>query len=146
MMLSFAGRLTLVNSVLSCLPVYYLSLFRMLECIAKEFERIKAAFLLRGSDLKRKVHLVKWEEVTTSIGQGGLGIRKIRVVNSCLLFKWWWRFAEETKTLWRRVICSKYNQEKCSWLLSCAASNRLPRLWSDIILVPNFNPDLLERF
>lgn len=44
------------------------------------------------------------------------------------------------------MICSKYNQEECSWLPSCVASNRLSRLWFDIILVSNFNPNLLDRF
>lgn len=77
-MLSFAGRLTMVKSILSCLPVYYLSPFKMPEGVAKEFERIQAAFLWGGSDLRRNVHLVKWEKVTTSFGQGGLGIRKLR--------------------------------------------------------------------
>lgn len=44
------------------------------------------------------------------------------------------------------MICSKYNHEEYSWLPSGAASNRLSRLLSDIISVPNFNPDLLDRF
>ncbi|XP_028055575.1 uncharacterized protein LOC114259750 [Camellia sinensis] len=88
-MLSLAGRLTLIKSVLSSLPVYYLSLFKMPEGVAREFKKIKAAFLWNGNDLKRKVHLVKWLEVTKSVGQGGLGIRRIRDVNACLLLKWW---------------------------------------------------------
>lgn len=115
-MLSFAGRLALIKSVLSCLPVYYLSLFRMPEGLAKNFERIQATSLWGGSDLKRKVHLVKWEEITRSIANGGLGIRKVRVANSGLLLKWWWRFACESKALWRKVICCKYNIEECCWL------------------------------
>lgn len=36
--LSFAGRLTLIKSVLSSLPVFYLSLFRMPEGVARDFE------------------------------------------------------------------------------------------------------------
>ncbi|XP_028106682.1 uncharacterized protein LOC114305746 [Camellia sinensis] len=43
--LSFASRLTLIKAVLSNLPVYYLSLFKMLEGIAKEIDSIQAAFL-----------------------------------------------------------------------------------------------------
>ncbi|XP_028067002.1 uncharacterized protein LOC114269851 [Camellia sinensis] len=66
-MLSLAGRLTLIKSVLSSLPVYYISLFKMPEGVAHEFQKIKAAFLWNGNDLKRKVHLVKWLEVTKSV-------------------------------------------------------------------------------
>ena len=58
-LLSFAGRLTLIKAGLSNLPVYYLSLFKMPAGIAKEIERIQAAFLWRGPDLMRRLHLVK---------------------------------------------------------------------------------------
>ncbi|XP_028090980.1 uncharacterized protein LOC114291133 [Camellia sinensis] len=60
--LSFAGRLTLVKAVLSSLPVYFLSLFKLPEGIAKEIDKIQASFLWGGSNLKRKIHLVKWSE------------------------------------------------------------------------------------
>lgn len=106
-MLSFARRLTLIKSVLSSLPVYYLSLFKMPEGVAREIEKIEAAFLWGGDGLKRKVHLVKWMEVTKSVAQGGLGIRRIRDVNACLLLKWWWKFGNQISALWRHVICSR---------------------------------------
>ncbi|CAL5344867.1 unnamed protein product [Camellia sinensis] len=145
-MLSFAGRLVLIKSALSCLPVYYLSLFRMPEGVAKDFERIQAAFLWGGLDLKRKVHLVKWEEVTNSIENGGLGVRKVRVANSCLLLKWWWRFACESKALWRKVICSKYNIDECCWLPISADSWKQSKLWRDITSLASFYPSMLECF
>ncbi|XP_028125599.1 uncharacterized protein LOC114322487 [Camellia sinensis] len=44
-MLSFAGRVTLIKSVLSCLPIYYMSLFRIPKCVAREIDKIQAAFL-----------------------------------------------------------------------------------------------------
>ncbi|CAL5417851.1 unnamed protein product [Camellia sinensis] len=77
-MLSFAGRLTLIKSVLSSLPVYYLSLFKMPDGVAREVEKLEAAFLWGGNGLKRKIHLVKWLDVTKSVPQGGLGIRRLR--------------------------------------------------------------------
>ncbi|XP_028055425.1 uncharacterized protein LOC114259593 [Camellia sinensis] len=42
------GRLTLIKSVLSSLPVYYLSLFKMPKGVAHEIEKIEAAFLWGG--------------------------------------------------------------------------------------------------
>lgn len=41
---SFAGRVTLIKSMLSALPVYYMSLFKMPDCVAKEIDRIQASF------------------------------------------------------------------------------------------------------
>lgn len=98
-LLSFVGRLTLIKAVVSSLPVYYLSLFRIPEGVAKEIERLQASFLWGGSDLKRKIHMVKWEEITKRVDQGGLGIRRIREMNTCLLIKWWWRFGLEAGAL-----------------------------------------------
>ena len=80
-LLSYAGRLTLVKAVLSSIPVYYLSLFKLPEGIAKDLDKIQASFLWGGPDLKRKIHLVKWAEDTKSIKQGGLGVKRIRDVN-----------------------------------------------------------------
>ncbi|XP_028123599.1 uncharacterized protein LOC114320724 [Camellia sinensis] len=88
-LLSFAGRLTLIKVVTSSLPVYYLSLFKIPVGVAREFEKLQARFLWGVSELKRKLHMVKWEDITKSVEQGGLGIRRVRVVNDCLLVKWW---------------------------------------------------------
>ena len=58
-LLSFAGRLTLIKSVLSSLPIYYISLFKIPAGVAKEIERLQSTFLWGGSDLRRKVHMVR---------------------------------------------------------------------------------------
>ena len=39
---------------------------------------------------------------------GGLGIKKMMIFNQALLGKWLWCYAIENKSLWRRVIESKY--------------------------------------
>ncbi|XP_028115369.1 uncharacterized protein LOC114313204 [Camellia sinensis] len=61
-MLSFAGRLTLLK-----------------------LDRIQAAFLWDDSETKKKFNMVNWNEVSTNIDQGGLGVRNLREVNDCLL-------------------------------------------------------------
>lgn len=86
-MLSFARRLTLVKAVTSALPVYYLSLFKMPVGVAEEFDKLQASFLWGGLELKRKIYMIKWEELSKRVDQGGLGIRKVKEVNSCLLIK-----------------------------------------------------------
>lgn len=42
--LSFAGKMTLIKAVLSNLPMYYLSLFKMLEGIAMEIAEFRLLF------------------------------------------------------------------------------------------------------
>lgn len=86
-MLSFPRRLTLIKFVMTNLPIYYLSLFKIPVGMAKEIEKIQSAFLWGGYDLRRKVHMAKWEVITKNKSLGGLGVRRIRTMNECLLLK-----------------------------------------------------------
>ncbi|XP_028113522.1 uncharacterized protein LOC114311595 [Camellia sinensis] len=88
-LLSFVGRLTLVKSVLDSIPGYYISLFNLPIGIAKEIDKLKSAFLWGSSELRRKIHMVKWNDVSMNKDQGGSGIRKTRDTNACMLLKWW---------------------------------------------------------
>ncbi|XP_028113211.1 uncharacterized protein LOC114311295 [Camellia sinensis] len=139
-LLSFAGRLTLIKSVMSNLPIYYLSLFRIPAGVAKEIERIQSAFLWGGSDLRRKIHMVRWEVVSKNKNLGGLGLRRIKSFNQCLLLKWWWRFGVENKSLWKEVICSKYVSLDGRWTPQLIS--RESKIWSDIIQAVMSNPEL----
>lgn len=47
--LSFEGHLTLMNSILSALPTYWMSIFRLPSWVIKEIDRIKRDFLWSGS-------------------------------------------------------------------------------------------------
>lgn len=39
----------------------------------------------------------------------GLGIGSILHMNIALIFKWWWKFLEETSPLWKRLVCSVHD-------------------------------------
>ncbi|XP_023743189.1 uncharacterized protein LOC111891376 [Lactuca sativa] len=56
--LSFGGRLTLIKSVLSNLPTYYLSLFRAPVGVIEELEKIRRTFLWGGCEDRKKIHWV----------------------------------------------------------------------------------------
>ena len=74
----------------------------MPEGVAKELDKIQAAFLWGGSVIKSKIHMVKWSEVTRSVIKGGLG-SNLWDVNACLLLMWWWRFSGDENLLWKKV-------------------------------------------
>ena len=54
--LSIGGRVTMLNSVLACLPVYYMSLFQISKTVKLVLDRILRRFLWGGSSNKRKLH------------------------------------------------------------------------------------------
>ncbi|GMP84262.1 hypothetical protein CsSME_00037854 [Camellia sinensis var. sinensis] len=144
--LSFGGRLTLIKSMLSSLPVYYLSLFKMHVSVIKELESIQAKLLWGGSDLKRKIHMVKWSDVTRRRDAGGLGIRSLSVMNLHLLVKWWWRFGCTNRVLWKDILCSKYDYATNGWLPSFVPQTNVSRVWKDILSASVSNPSVLVLY
>lgn len=78
--------------------------------------------------------------------QGGLGVRRVKEVNDCLLLKWRWRFGVENKALWRRVICSKYRLEEGSWSPPVSPISRFSKMWKDILSGSEQSGNLVEFF
>ena len=53
--------------------------------------------------------------VCTGKEKGGLGLRKLVLLNKALLCKWVWRFARAKDELWKQVLTAKYGQEELGW-------------------------------
>ncbi|GJU22799.1 hypothetical protein Tco_1156141 [Tanacetum coccineum] len=104
--LSIGGRLTLIKSVLSSLPLYYMSSF------------------------KKKMSLIGWNKILASKKNGGLGISSFFAYNCALLFKWIWRFLANGASLWSRFISAIYGI-RGALDNSSSYSRRSP--WLDIV-------------
>jgi hypothetical protein len=102
--LSKGGRLTLIKSILSNLPTYFLSLFPIPVSVAKRIETIQRNFLWESSEEGHNFHLVNWGHICTPLPNGGLAIRNIRRFNKALLGKWLWRYGVERDALWTKVV------------------------------------------
>ena len=70
-----------------------MSIFRMPKIVARRLEKVQRDFLWGGGNLGGKIHLVNWEMVCTDKDKGGLGLRKLAILNKALLGKWMWRYA-----------------------------------------------------
>ncbi|XP_078170754.1 uncharacterized protein LOC144565020 [Carex rostrata] len=71
-LLSYGGRLTLLNSVLSAIPIYWLSVFVMPTKIRMRIEQLRRRFLwFGGSTVRKKYYLVSWDTMCKSKNQGG---------------------------------------------------------------------------
>ncbi|KAK1564769.1 hypothetical protein Q3G72_011280 [Acer saccharum] len=68
------GRLVLIKSVLSSLPSYFMSVFRMPVGVAMDIEKVQRSFFWGDGREKRKLHAVNWETLCNSKKNGGLGI------------------------------------------------------------------------
>ena len=76
---------------------------------------------------------MNWSTVCSPIAQGGLGVRKVEVINRALLGKWLWRFGCEETHLWRRVIVAKYGVEWGGWISKKIRGPHGCSLWKGIL-------------
>lgn len=68
--LSFGGRITLIQSVLSALPVYCLSFYCIPKRVLSELTTIQRNFLWGGCEEKNKIAWVKWGDVCKPKSKG----------------------------------------------------------------------------
>ena len=86
--ISKGGRITLIKTTMASMPLYQMSLFRMPKTVARRLEKLQRDFLWGGGNLEKKGHLVNWEVVCAVKEKGGLGLRKLTLLNKALLGKW----------------------------------------------------------
>ena len=100
---------------------------------ARRLEKLQRDFLWGGGNLERKAHLVNWETVCVDKEKGGLGIRKLTLLNKALLGKWIWRFACAKEDLWKQVLMAKYGQEDFGWRTKKAFGAFGVGVWKEIL-------------
>ena len=88
--LSFGGRVTLIQSVLTSIPIYFLSFFRIPKKVLDKLVRVQRRFLWGGGLDNNKIAWIKWETVCLPEEKGGLGIKDINMFNLALIDKWRW--------------------------------------------------------
>ena len=85
--LSTGGRLTLINSVLSSLPMYMMSFFEISKGVRKKLDYFRSRFFSQSNENKRKYRLAKWSILCQPKDQSGLEIHNLELKNIALLSK-----------------------------------------------------------
>ncbi|PNX79011.1 ribonuclease H, partial [Trifolium pratense] len=106
--LSIGGRVMLINSVLSSLPLYFYSFFRAPKGIIRKLVKLQRNFLWGGGLEDKKLCWVKWEHVCLPKEKGGLGVKTLDLFNQALLSKWKWRCVNEPDALWTDLLKFRY--------------------------------------
>ncbi|GJY28534.1 RNA-directed DNA polymerase, eukaryota, reverse transcriptase zinc-binding domain protein [Tanacetum coccineum] len=128
--LSIGGRLTLLKAVFGSMPIYHMSIFKVPMLVLQRMESIRCHFF-NGNDLDSKRSIwVSWNKVLTSKEKGGLGVSSLFALNRVLMFKWVWRFFNQSDSLWVRVIHAIHGVDG---RISRAGNVRYTPIWCDII-------------
>lgn len=87
--LNYGQRLTMVNSVLSSLPTYYMSTIKLPKKVIMHIDRARRHCLWRKTaEVSAKTHsLAAWDMVCKPKNKGGLGIINLEFQNCALLLK-----------------------------------------------------------
>ena len=72
--MSYGGRLILINSVPTSMPMFLLSFFEIPVGVRKRLDFYRSRFFWQSDELKRKYKLAKWDIICRAKDQGGLGI------------------------------------------------------------------------
>jgi len=134
-LLNKAGRLTLVSSVLSSIPAYYMQINWLPQNICDNIDQTTRNFIWKGNNNKC-VHHVNWQKVTTPKQYGGLGIRTAREANTSLLGKLVWNLVQQNEKLWVSLLSSKYSSGP-DFLFNASAHPNSSPIWSSIIRAKN---------
>ena len=109
--LSYQGRLIMVNSVFSALPMYYMCRIVIPPTVIQQIDRFKKHCLWSKGDIsKRGTCLAAWEPSCRPKDEGGLGIIDMKNQNTTLLMKFLDKFYNHADIPWVKLTWSKLYQ------------------------------------
>ncbi|KAG7585320.1 Reverse transcriptase domain [Arabidopsis thaliana x Arabidopsis arenosa] len=98
--LSFAGRLQLIQSVITSVINFWCSIFRLPKGCFDVIGSMCNAFLWSGSPTDHSKTKVAWEDVCKPKEEGGLGIRRLRDSSRVFALSLIWRLFTASGSLW----------------------------------------------
>lgn len=106
--LSGAGKLILLKAVLTAIPTYAMSCFKLPMSLCKQLQSILTRFWWDASPEAKKICWVSWQTLTKPKNVGGLGFREIAQFKDALLAKLSWRLLKDPSSLLARTLFGKY--------------------------------------
>ncbi|KAK5840215.1 hypothetical protein PVK06_009102 [Gossypium arboreum] len=140
--LSFAGRVTLAQSVLLAIPNYFMQSLLVPKEVCDEIERIVRQFIWGSLAGHPKVALVGWETICQPRAHGGLGFRHLHDQNNSFLMKISFNLVSQKDALWVRVLRSKYGWK--SQLPDSIHRSNCSHLWRSLSKDGSWNVDMLR--
>nr|GEZ38445.1 RNA-directed DNA polymerase, eukaryota, reverse transcriptase zinc-binding domain protein [Tanacetum cinerariifolium] len=130
-LLFIGGRLSLLKLVLTLIPLYHMSIFKVPIGVLNHLESIYQNFFYGVDGSDRKLAWIGWDMVLTSKKNGGLGVSSFFAHNRALLFKWVWRFLTDGSSLWTRFIKAIFGNKR-----ALDTNKLIPKRspWQDVIL------------
>ncbi|XP_058765506.1 uncharacterized protein LOC131638998 [Vicia villosa] len=152
-LLSFAGRLQLVKSVLFAITNYWFHCVPLPMKVIQSAEAVCRSFLWSGSDKITRKHPVSWGQTCNPRKVGGLNIIDLKIWRKASLLKMLWNHSGKSDSLWIKWIHCYYVKSltimtvpvkaSCSWILKTILNQRQAAMdlpcWNSMMLHPKFS-------
>uniref|UniRef100_A0A453J0Y5 Reverse transcriptase zinc-binding domain-containing protein n=1 Tax=Aegilops tauschii subsp. strangulata TaxID=200361 RepID=A0A453J0Y5_AEGTS len=132
---SSGGRLILLNSSLTSIIYFYMSMFLLPKMVIAKLDKHRKCLFWQEHDGRKRYHLVRWTRICRSKKKGSLGVKDLRKQNISLLTKWWWKL-ETQQGLWQDIIRAKYLHKDTVASVKCKFSDS--PIWKAIMKVKEY--------
>lgn len=110
-LLSLAGKLVLMKSVLFAMPSHAMTCFKLSVSLCKRIQSAVTRFWWDDNTGKKKMVWVSWDKLTQPKSNGGVGFHDFQCYNDAFLAKISWRLIHKPHSLLGRILLGKYCQD-----------------------------------
>ena len=104
-LLNLSGRLVLTNSIITSIPLYWMSSLLLPRFVIQKIDKIQRSFVWRGFEECKSGHCrVQWSSICRPKQFGGLGVINLKVFSRILLEKWWWKLYTNVSDSWCKLL------------------------------------------
>ncbi|XP_021843570.2 uncharacterized protein [Spinacia oleracea] len=147
-LLSYAGRLQLIKSVLFGIQLYWCQTFVLQKKVMKEVHRICRSFLWTGSEVGSRKGPVSWEQWCLPKSNGRWNLKDLTIWNKAAVMKHCWALSMKQDRLWNRLatkdrliswnlpiqrscgLCQVHDETLCHLFFECSYANEI---WTAVL-------------
>ena len=109
-LMSYAGKLALMNSLVTSLAIYPMGVLRLPRKIIEQLDKIRrhCLWIKKTDDGDKCNSLAAWDMVCRPKEKGGLGVLNLKVQNDALLLKLLHKFYNHLDIPWVSLIWKTY--------------------------------------